>query len=89
MKKKIEIIVEDFCENCPFCEYDSYYSRSTDSGYDCKKTGNRLADDNRIASYNKKLKEIEEQNKTLFKYNGEIPKDPLLIPDNCPLPNEI
>jgi len=33
------------CGQCPFCEYDSNYGMSYNSGYDCKKTGKRLATD--------------------------------------------
>lgn len=25
----------DKCENCPYCQYDGYYSNTTDSGWDC------------------------------------------------------
>ena len=33
------------CGDCPYCEYDSYYDRSKNSGYDCTKLGERLIED--------------------------------------------
>lgn len=33
------------CSECPFCVWDSYYSVSKSSGYDCKKEGCRIIDD--------------------------------------------
>lgn len=85
--RKLELNISD-CRECPFCRYDSNYTRSQDSGHDCEhpdsKLG-RLVDDWQVSSYGKKLKDIEEQNKSLFKYQGEIPEDPFTIPDKCPL----
>ncbi len=35
MKKRLELIINDTCEDCPYCHYNSYVSMSYDSGYDC------------------------------------------------------
>ena len=43
--KKIEMYIEK-CSQCPYFEYDSYYSMNKDSGYDCKHDkGGRIIDD--------------------------------------------
>ena len=62
---------------------DWWYSVMDGSGYG----GDigRLVDDHQISGYHGKLKEIENQNKSLFKYQGEEPIDPFTIPDKCPL----
>jgi hypothetical protein len=44
MAKKIELIINN-CSECPYSEYDNYYSMSTNSGWDCKLTGERIATD--------------------------------------------
>lgn len=44
MAKLIKIIIKN-CGECPYHEYDPHYSMSYNSGYDCKLTGNRIADD--------------------------------------------
>ena len=57
MKVKVipERIVAGSCHNCPYCRYDSYYSMSTDSGYDCEhEDGGRIADDSQIEIYRRK-----------------------------------
>lgn len=85
--RKLELNINN-CRECPFCNYDPHYSMSKDSGYDCSNPNSqvtRIADDWEISKYNKRLEEIEEQNKSLFKYEGEIPRDPFTIPDKCPL----
>jgi hypothetical protein len=33
--KQIKLYVKT-CSECPYCQYDSDYGRSYDSGYDCK-----------------------------------------------------
>lgn len=33
--KKIDILI-DCCSECPYCNYDSRYNISYDSGYDCR-----------------------------------------------------
>jgi len=38
-KKKINLIIEDTCENCPYMEYDSVY------GFVCRKTGKVIVGD--------------------------------------------
>jgi hypothetical protein len=47
-RKRINIIVEN-CGECPYAEYNSYYSMSRDSGYDCSHykapNDNRIVDD--------------------------------------------
>lgn len=88
MKKQINIIVTDTCDGCPFCHYDPHYGRSYDSGYDCNNPDSkqsRIAGDNTIDLYNKKLKQIEKDNKSLFKSELEVPVNPMTIPDWCPL----
>jgi hypothetical protein len=43
--RMINMTVET-CSECPFCHYDSNYSRSYDSGYDCRNgDGGRIIDD--------------------------------------------
>ena len=47
MKRKIELEISS-CNECPYLEYDSHYSRSYDSGYDCnfKEKDRRIKNDN-------------------------------------------
>ena len=33
------------CGDCPYCEYDSNYGMSYNSGYDCNKLGKRIIED--------------------------------------------
>jgi len=33
------------CFVCPYCQYDPYYDRSVDSGYNCTLAGRRIIDD--------------------------------------------
>lgn len=45
--RKINMIIKH-CGECPFCEYDSDYGMSYNSGYDCKNkksNGSRIATD--------------------------------------------
>ena len=44
MRKVIVKEIES-CSECPYCEYDAYYDRVRDSGYDCKLVGKRIIDD--------------------------------------------
>ena len=49
MRRRLEMVLAT-CEQCPWCRYDSYYSISKDSGYDCrnldlKSNNNRIIDD--------------------------------------------
>jgi len=87
--KKIELkdktLKIETCENCPLINYDSNYGMSYDSGYDCSYLDQRIANDGEISKYNKELKKIKEKNNSLFKYEGEIPKNPFTIPCHCPL----
>jgi len=71
MKKKIEKIVEN-CSECPYCEYDSDYGNSYDSGYDCSKSGNRIIDDWAWSNYNNKNR-------------LNLTQDNIPMPDWCPL----
>ena len=82
--KRLEMTICN-CYECPFSEYDSHYTRSYDSGYDCKKSNDRIANDYEMTAYDKKMDEIKAQNETLFKYDGEMPRDPMSIPDWCEL----
>ncbi len=84
MKKFIPArIVNDSCHNCPYMEYDSFYSMSTDSGYDCThEDGGRIANDYHIDQHRDKLKEAERL--PLFPETVED-RDPMSIPDWCPL----
>ena len=45
--KKIELYIKT-CSECPYCHYDSYYSMSRDSGFDCRhdKGSGRIVNDN-------------------------------------------
>ncbi len=36
MKKKLELIIENTCENCPYCQYNDYCNKKEYSGFDCK-----------------------------------------------------
>lgn len=61
------------CRDCPYCQYDGHYSRSRDSGYDCKHPDSdvgRIVDDQDIEDWSTK------KNK-----KGWPP-----IPKECPLP---
>ena len=85
MKKFIPSrIVNDSCHNCPYMEYDSFYSMSTDSGYNCthEDGDGRIANDCQIDQYEKKQKEAERL--PLFPETVEDP-NPMSIPDWCPL----
>lgn len=87
MKRKIvpAVLVENTCHNCPHMRYDSYYSMSTDSGYDCLHEDSdygRIADDYEITQYQNKKDEAERL--PLFPEIVEDPH-PLSIPDWCPL----
>ena len=86
MKRKIEKIVTS-CEECPYREYDSHYGMSYDSGYDCNKNGERMMDDGTERRFEKEMEEINKQNETLFKYEGEVPVHPLVkyFNEKCPL----
>ena len=62
------------CDDCPYCQYDSYYSMSMDSGYDCKKLDRRIIDDSDMI---------------IHKDGINVQKnEPIQIPDWCPLPNK-
>ena len=86
MKTKIipERIVTDSCHNCPYSEYDSHYSMSYDSGYDCNHADGkgRIADDWKIDQHRKKIEEAERL--PLFPEEVTEP-NPMSIPDWCPL----
>ena len=61
------------CDECPYCQYDGYYSIGTDSGYDCKKINKRIID----------------EGDTMIHKNGinVYKNEPIKIPDWCPLPD--
>ena len=65
------------CDDCPYCEYNPYYSFGTDSGYDCTFGGGRrrIIDDWDWDNLNN-------PDRLILKYDG-IP-----IPEWCPLPNK-
>ena len=75
------------CESCPYLEYDPYYDRSSDSGYDCKLDGRRIVDDYKLQKY---FEEHDEWKKISKMFpSEEPPKNPLgVIPDWCPLQNK-
>ena len=84
--KKILTKIISRCDDCPYCRYNSGYSISYDSGYDCIKTDSRIADDGIIQQYEDKLAEYLESKKTLFPLDKEyVPPNPFTIPKNCPL----
>jgi hypothetical protein len=79
MAKKISMEVES-CLGCPFCQHDSHYTRSRDSGYDCKHQGatqSRIIDDN---DYKEQVAYDPETNTDSGNY--AIP-----FPGWCPLPD--
>ncbi|MCK9445624.1 hypothetical protein M0Q50_01885 [bacterium] len=79
MKREIYLEIES-CNECPYCEYDSYYSLSSDSGYDCSQLHERIVNDWQISSYSEKLKIWEDSQKTLFKKSiEEKPVSPFTI----------
>ena len=86
MKTKIipERVVPGSCYHCPYARYDSYYSMSTDSGYDCthEDGDGRIASDYQIDQHRKK--ETEAERLPLFPETVEDP-DPMSFPDWCPL----
>lgn len=46
------------CSECPYCHYDSYYSCSTDSGYDCEHPDTpqtRIVDDYKVKEFDWKV----------------------------------
>ena len=91
-RKKINIVVEGTCELCPFCTYNSDYSRSYDSGYDCHNPDTvhfhaRIANDMTIGYYDKTIKEYEDSLKTFFPQEKPTRDHPLTIPTWCPLEN--
>lgn len=55
--KVINEIVES-CWDCPYHSYDSHYSMSTDSGYDCDNAGKRIIDDYESSAIHKAGKKI-------------------------------
>jgi|WetSurMetagenome_2_1015567.scaffolds.fasta_scaffold14813_16 hypothetical protein len=71
--KKLVINNIKTCEDCPYFQYDPYYSMSTDSGYDCKKESRRIIDD----------ADMMEHVKGVNRYKNE----PIKIPEWCPLSN--
>lgn len=74
------------CYDCPFLKYDSRYGMSFDSGFDCEKTGDRIADDGWVKHFNDETHKWNESQKTLFPMTEEEkPFNPFTIPDNCPL----
>ena len=73
MTKIIERMEIDYCNECPYCVYDSYYSKQQDSGYDCSNYENeRIINDWDWNNPNNK-------NRLNLSHKG-IP-----IPDWCPL----
>lgn len=73
MIKKLNIVIENICKYCPFCQYETWYMLGDDSGYDCKypkSKVSRIVNDGEIrTNFNSKT-------------NGWPP-----IPENCPLDN--
>jgi hypothetical protein len=71
MNRELTMIITGNCSSCPWCQYDGYYSRNKDSGYDCRHPDspvNRIVDDWDISNDNNKN-----------------PKGWTAIPENCPL----
>ncbi len=74
------------CYECPFLRYNSDYGMSYDSGFDCEKTGDRIANDGHIQQYNRELEEWNKSQQTLFPMSeDEKPFDLFTIPPSCPL----
>lgn len=71
------------CHDCPLCEYDGFYDRQIDSGYDCNaKDGIRIEDDYIINQWEKAKKESERL--PLLQAEFTTP-NPMTIPGWCPL----
>jgi len=72
--KKLDILVRGVCYNCPFCRRSEYYSVSEDSGFDCENPEGfmRIANDKEVREYT----------------SGKTKKNPMWIPDWCPLPDD-
>ena len=90
-KKKIEMVVTDTCENCPFIRWE-YDDHPNYSGYFCNKEDEKIAGDNADSDYSRALKKWEQNQKeistTLFPIvKMDKPVDPMLIPNWCPLPD--
>ena len=88
IKKIVYVIVESTCDDCPYCVYNSYYSRSEDSGFDCEHPDaaytRRIVDDNTLSEYKEEIEKLEGSKQTLFPVNKDL-KNPMSIPDWCPL----
>jgi len=90
MKKRLDILIENTCHNCPFCVYDSHYTLSNDSGYDCEHPNGqkRIADDYVIEDHTRKIGEWLKSQETLFPMAREgVGPNPMGVPKWCPLPD--
>lgn len=70
------------CNDCPLCNYDSYYDRQMDSGYDCSIEDVRIADDNQVEQWVRDKKESKRL--PLLESQFTTPS-PMTIPEWCPL----
>ena len=77
--KKLELKIIG-CAKCPYCQYDSYYSTSHDSGWDCNHpdTKNLRIIDEGISNGNLESIKNAKKVKNILKTQ---------IPEWCPLPD--
>jgi len=75
------------CDECPYNQYDHHYGMTYDSGFDCN-IGARKVEDNEITYFDKKIKEWEESQLTLFPLpESDKPVNPMTkrFETECPL----
>lgn len=72
--KKLVLKIKN-CSECPYCRYDSHYTMSKDSGYDCSKKHKRIIDD---WEYNN----TNNPNRLVQDYDNHYP---IPMPNWCPL----
>lgn len=88
-KKQVNLIVVGTCWGCPCRVRNSDYGMSYDTGEDCTHEdspfNNRIANDSDFTKLNEWREKNKEQENTLFPNTDPKPKDPMSIPDWCPL----
>ncbi len=76
--KKLELEIKN-CSGCPYLTYDSHYSMSRDSGYDCKKSHRRVIDDWDYNNTNNPKRLVQDWDNSY----------PIPSPDWCPLEDKL
>ena len=96
MIKKLEIVIEHTCNNCPYFNYDmggDHHDEQTYCVYPNLDNANAfgyktIANSGDISLYERQYRMYLESKKTLFPMcEKELPTNPLNIPEWCPLPN--